>query len=882
MTSVAFVATCLVAPPVGADQQPQQRPNVVVILADDLGYGDLSCYGATKVQTPNIDRLAERGMRFTDAHSPHSVCTPTRYALLTGRYAWRTWVKHRCVWSDDPLLIDTNRLTLPKLLKSAGYRTAGIGKWHLGFGSPNSPGWDAQKGPDYNGALKPGPLECGFDYFFGIPHVGQHPHVYIENHQIVGLDSEDPIQIVLDQRNRNRESYRDRQNITPWHEFTGGEAALYEHEDLAIQLTERAVDWIDRQQHEPFFLYFAPRNVHSPLKPHPRFAGKSQIGVYGDFILELDWSVGQILEALERKGITENTLVVFSSDNGGVQKGHRPAHIVDYNGHKANGPLRGQKTEVYEGGHRVPLIARWPGKIPAGTENDSLVALLDIIATSVELLDQELPDTAAPDSYSFLHELLGGEPSGPVRDHLIMNANDDKGYWAVREGDWKLILGRHGGGSIGPPNPVKQTGPEGQLYDLSGDLDESNNLYDQHPDKVRQLTALLEQTRHPRDRSRSGRIHWEPRSFDLGQPIWSTESIDVNADGARDLVAVGATHVWAMLAPSWESVQLAATPGGKTIHSVALDCDADGDVDLALGRSASDWIAHRQAQSTGKPSSPPQGDDWTVAWLENTGRTDQPWPLHTLDRQLHGVHGLWRGDVNRDGSIDLLADSFAGPHLESSLAWFALPNSQQLAPEISRRLISEGKATGRPHYMDFADVDGDGRGDVLLGASSEGSFTWWQQPADLATPWKRHIIAWQDGATHPRAADLNGDGMPDVIGSAGHGNGVYWYAAPGWEKHVIDESVRDVHAFDAADLDQDGDIDCAGCSYSQHVVLWWENLGNATFRPHRIATDQEAYDLKIADLDADGRLDILLAGRRDENVVWYRNVPPQADDQASP
>ncbi|MEQ8784823.1 MAG: sulfatase-like hydrolase/transferase [Pirellulaceae bacterium] len=472
-----------------------QRPNIVIILADDLGYGDLSCYGAKNVQTPHIDRLAEQGMRFTDAHSPHSVCTPTRYALLTGRYAWRTWVKHRCVWSDDPLLIDTDRLTLPKLLKSAGYQTACLGKWHLGFGSPESPGWDPQKGPDYNRPLKPGPLECGFDYFFGIPHVGQHPHVLIENHDIVGLDPQDPIHIVLDERNRKRKSYRDRQNVTPWHEFTGGEAALYKHEDLAIRLTKQAVDWIERQESEPFLLYFAPRNVHSPLNPHPRFAGKSEIGTYGDFILELDWSIGEILEALQRKGYADNTLVLFSSDNGGVQAGHRPAHVVAYSGHKANGPLRGQKTEVYEGGHRVPLIARWPGRIQAGSENDSLVALLDVFATSAALLGQDIPAGAAPDSFSFLHELLGGEPIGPVRDHLIMNANDDNGYWAVREGDWKLILGRHGGGSIGPPRPVDESTAEGQLYNLGSDLAESNNLYRQHPKKVAHLTSLLQEQR---------------------------------------------------------------------------------------------------------------------------------------------------------------------------------------------------------------------------------------------------------------------------------------------------------------------------------------------------------------------------------------------------
>lgn len=488
---VTFAGVSVLAAAQAAGEKKQALPNIVIILADDLGYGDVSCYGATKVKTPHIDRLAKEGMRFTDAHSPHSVCTPTRYALLTGRYAWRTWVRHRCVWSDDPLLIDTDRLTLPKLLKSAGYQTACIGKWHLGFGSPDSPGWDTQKGPDYNRPLKPGPLEVGFDYFFGIPHVGQFPHVFIENHRIVGLDPKDPIHIVLDKRNEDRESYRERRNITPWHTFTGGEAARYKHEELAIRLTEEAVDWIERQKHEPFCLYFAQRNVHAPVKPHPRFAGKSEIGAYGDFILELDWSVGEILQALDRKGFTDNTLVLFSSDNGAVQRGHRPAYIVDYNGHKANGPLRGQKTEVYEGGHRVPLVARWPGHIEAGSRSDALVALIDLLATTAVLLGRDLPDGAGPDSFSFLHELIGGKPAGPVRNHLVMSSNDDNGYWAMRQGDWKLILGRHGGGSIGPPNPVDETTPAGQLYDLGKDLAETRNLYEEQPAKVQDLTRLL-------------------------------------------------------------------------------------------------------------------------------------------------------------------------------------------------------------------------------------------------------------------------------------------------------------------------------------------------------------------------------------------------------
>jgi len=474
-----------------------QRPNIVVILADDLGYGDLSCCGATKVQTPNIDRIANEGMRFLDAHSPHSVCTPTRYSLLTGRYSWRTWAKSRCVWSDDPLLIDTQRLTLPKLLKGAGYETACIGKWHLGFGSPETPGWKNEQGPDYNRELNPGPLEVGFDYFFGIPHVGQFPHVFIENHRVVGLQPDDPLQIQIDPRFAERTSYLDRINGTPAHRFEGGQSAKYQHEDLAVTLTEKAVDWIDKQQHQPFFLYFAHRNVHAPLKPSPRFRGTSEIGIYGDFINELNWSVGQILDALDRRNLAKDTLLILSSDNGAVQRGHKPADIVDYDGHKANGPWRGQKTEVYEGGHRVPLLVRWPGHIAPHSESAELVALTDLLATTAELLGQKLPDNAGEDSFSFLHAIQNRKPDEPVRDVIVHDSN--QGGMAIRQGTWKLIT-IQGGGGIGwnaeDRNPAE---PPGQLYNLATDPTERKNLYEQHPEIVARLTGLL------KDIQKSGR-----------------------------------------------------------------------------------------------------------------------------------------------------------------------------------------------------------------------------------------------------------------------------------------------------------------------------------------------------------------------------------------
>jgi arylsulfatase A-like enzyme len=470
-----------------------ERPNIVFILADDFGYGDLSSYGATKVQTPNIDRLAREGRLFTNAHSPHSVCTPTRYSLMTGRYSWRTWAGAANVWSDDPLLIEEGRYTLPMLLKDAGYRTAIVGKWHLGFGRPGGENWDDENGVDYNGKIAPGPLEVGFDYYFGIPHVGQFPHIFIENHHVVGLRPESPLKIVRDDRWKRRTSYLERYGYPPRHEFEGGEGAIYEQGDVALELTSRAEAWIEQNAKNRFFLYFAHRNVHSPLEPNARFRGKSEIGVYGDFILELDWSVGRILDKLDELGLANDTLVFFSSDNGAVQMGHRPTQIVDYDGHLSNGPFRGQKTEGYEGGHRVPLLARWPGRIDAGSRSDALVAGTDAMATLAELTGQDLPDGAGPDSFSYLGALLGQAPTRSVRNVLVHESY--RGGFGVREGDWKLLMFQGGGGIGWSPFDFDRARPYGQLFNLKTDPGEQHNLYEDHPEMVERLSKLLREIR---------------------------------------------------------------------------------------------------------------------------------------------------------------------------------------------------------------------------------------------------------------------------------------------------------------------------------------------------------------------------------------------------
>jgi arylsulfatase A-like enzyme len=474
-----------------------ERPNIVVILADDLGYGDVACYGATKVRTPSIDRLAQEGMRFTQGHSPASVCTPSRYNLMTGRYCWRTWAGHGTVWANDPLLIDEGRVTLASLLKRAGYVTGYVGKWHLGFGRPGTAGWDELLGPDFNAELRPGPLDLGFDRFFGMPAVGQHPNIYIDGRRVVGLDPSDPIRFINDPRPAYQVDYLRRPRTAPTDlQMASGKSAELVFEECALRLTEEAVAFIRAHHAHPFFLYLAPRNIHSPLRPNARFKGTSAIGVYGDFIHELDWSVGQVLDSLDHFNVAGNTLVVFSSDNGGVPPQRWTTTVAgraEGAGHRINGPLRGQKTEVYEGGHRVPFIVRWPGRVKPGMTSDALVANTDLLATCAEIIATPLPPGAGEDSYSFLGALSGAPPGQPPRAALVTDSM--MGVFAIQEGPWKLIQGQGGGGYYpqGPP-PVAERpdGPPGQLYHLGDDPGETTNRYAERPAIVARLSALLE------------------------------------------------------------------------------------------------------------------------------------------------------------------------------------------------------------------------------------------------------------------------------------------------------------------------------------------------------------------------------------------------------
>jgi arylsulfatase A len=472
-------------PPHGADAAaaPSRPPNIVLILADDLGYGDVGCYGATKVQTPNIDRLAREGRLFTDAHAPAAVCTPTRYALLTGREFWRYGRK----WQGESLLQNVS-VTVPSLLKSAGYTTACIGKWHLGFG---------KTAPDWNGTLSPGPLEAGFDTYFGTPRAhNEPPQVFVQDHRVVNLDPGDPIRIQPPGGGYAHGT------------MEGGKAARFRGEDLAVVTTQKAIAFIEQNAGRPFFLDFATNGVHVPITPNPRFQGTSQCGPYGDFIHELDWSVGEILGTLDRLHLAENTLVLFSSDNGAVL--HRG---VVKAGHRPNGQWLGQKTDVWEGGHRVPFLARWPGHVPAGTRTSELVSLTDMLATCAAIVGRPLPDGAGPDSFNIL-PALRDEPNHPAVRPILPTIGI-QGV-SIREGRWVLYPKAGSGGYSADPDDHHWThfweigdtnsdyddhgrrrpdAPPGQLYDLVADPHESRNVYAQHPEIVKRLSERLQSLR---------------------------------------------------------------------------------------------------------------------------------------------------------------------------------------------------------------------------------------------------------------------------------------------------------------------------------------------------------------------------------------------------
>ncbi|MDR2146022.1 MAG: arylsulfatase [Tannerella sp.] len=488
-----------------AEKQPQPPPNIVFILADDVGYGDLSCYGATEVQTPNVDRLAASGIRFLNAHAAAATSTPSRYALLTGQYPFRR-NDTGIAAGNAPSIIKPEQKTVAAMLQTAGYTTGAVGKWHLGIGTDTNQPWN-----DY---ITPGPKELGFDYSYIMAATGDRvPCVYLENQRIVNLDPSDPVEVSYETPFPGEPLGRDHPellfNLHPSHGhdmaivngisrigyMKGGKQALWVDEYIADSITSKAVAFIENNRDKPFFLYFGTNDIHVPRWPHPQFVGKSGMGPRGDAILQFDWSVGQVLDALERNGLTENTLIILTSDNGPViDDGYKDQAVELLGDHKPGGAFRGGKYSAFEAGTRVPFLVGWSrGGVEKGKESPALVSQVDFFATLAALAGQTLSDDAAPDSFDQLNVWLGKDGKG--REYVMEQALS--GTLSVVEGDWKYI------------EPSKQNNPilkntatesgfitEPQLYNLKDDAGERNNIAAEHPDEVKKLAERVEKVKN--------------------------------------------------------------------------------------------------------------------------------------------------------------------------------------------------------------------------------------------------------------------------------------------------------------------------------------------------------------------------------------------------
>jgi arylsulfatase A-like enzyme len=498
MKQVLFAFVCLLSVPGTALPAAETaKPNIVFILADDIGYGDLSCQGANHVKTPNLDRLAEQGCRFTDAHSPASTCTPTRRAFLTGTYSWRQKPGSSIAPGDAALTITPGTATVASLLKSAGYRTGVVGKWHVGLGGEGGPEWNAE--------IKPGPLEIGFDSAFIMAATGDRvPTVYVKDHRVVGLDPSDPIRVSYKQKvgtDPTGEEYPELLKLkhTHGHDKTivngigrigwmsGGKSARWVDEEMSDTFVKHAVEFIESNRDRPFFLFFATHDVHVPRVPHPRFKGTSSVGTRGDVIHELDDAVGTVLATLDKLKMADNTLVIFTSDNGGVMDdGYEDVGSFDYH---PNAPLRGTKGTLFEGGHRVPFLARWRGHIQPRSTSGALLAHLDMAATFAALVGVEVPAGQCLDSINVLPALLGKSTSG--RTDFVAHVGGNQGPFALRSGNWKYISPGGGGYGKAAQGGNKKSASAPQLYDLEADPAEERNLTETQPDKLKEMQSVL-------------------------------------------------------------------------------------------------------------------------------------------------------------------------------------------------------------------------------------------------------------------------------------------------------------------------------------------------------------------------------------------------------
>jgi arylsulfatase A-like enzyme len=472
------------------------QPNVVIIYIDDLGYGDVSCYGSETITTPNIDNLASTGILFTNGHSSSASCTPSRFSMLTGGYAFRqegTGIAP----GDASMIIDTETRTLADLFSEAGYKTGVVGKWHLGLGG--------EGGPDWNGFITPGPQDIGFDYSFLIPATGDRvPCVYTENGRVLGLDPTDPIQVSFKEKIGNQTTGLENPELLKMHPshghnntiingisrigfMTGGNSARWVDEYMADAISQKALDFMEKNKDNPFFLYYSTHDIHVPRVPHPRFVGQSGMEPRGDAILEVDWAVGEIMKKLELLGLTEKTIVIFTSDNGPVvDDGYKDDAVELLGNHKPAGPLRGGKYSAFNGGTQVPFIVSWPGRIKYGT-SDVLISQVDFMASFAKMLNLDLKENDAFDSFEMLDQLFG--KSDFERNHLVHQGNSTM---ALIKGEWKYIVPSERPKMNLNTNTEMGTDPEPQLYNLKEDLGETKNLAKENPEKLKELETLFQ------------------------------------------------------------------------------------------------------------------------------------------------------------------------------------------------------------------------------------------------------------------------------------------------------------------------------------------------------------------------------------------------------
>ena len=500
MKSIAYLASTLTF----AFSIASERPNVVILYGDDVGFGDVGVNGSRLIPTPNIDRLAAEGINFTDGHCAASTCTPSRFSLMTGSHAFRFGA--RILPPDAPLIVPTDMLTLGDLFKREGYSTGVVGKWHLGLGTKGTP-------TNWNGEVKPGPMELGFDYSFLVPSTNDRvPCVYLKGHRVVGLDPRDPLFVgkTIEEVRAKKGSYQYPNGVTDpaamtyylnsnWHNesvingigrigyMAGGRSALWDDETISDVLVGEAIDFIESNKNGPFFLYFSAVDIHVPRAPHPRFQGSTSLGYRGDAMVQFDWAVGAILDVLEENGLERNTMVVFSSDNGPTfDDGYRDGTTVVSSsqevdrGHDASGAWRGGKGQIWEAGTRVPFIIRWPERIKSGV-SDALVSQVDLLASFAALLETDLAPHEAPDSRDTLSAFLGEDPVG--LEILIEESLD----LAIRSRNWKYVEATRVKSKSGPRIPLGES-----LFNLDSDRNEEENLMERYPEKGRELKSLLE------------------------------------------------------------------------------------------------------------------------------------------------------------------------------------------------------------------------------------------------------------------------------------------------------------------------------------------------------------------------------------------------------